>query len=245
MRAITWARRGLSGVVKDHSAFIGSTVSLRTTADEIVLTFDDGPAPPVTEQVADVLAEFGATATFFVLMTRVPDNASILRALVAGGHEVALHGLDHRRLTGRSYSSLLEDLRRGKEELEDLSGTPVRWFRPPYGAQGLRSWSAVRAAGLEPVMWNRSTRDSADLPEATRLSSATLDAARGDIVLAHDGFASLQDNVDDGPAPDIDRPRFIRKILDHYERLGLSACSLGDALHSGTPVRRAWFSTAL
>lgn len=245
MTALAVVRRSLATAVKRHSGLIGSTVAVATPAPEIVLTFDDGPVPLVTEQLAAVLSEAGATATFFVLMTRAPGHRSLLEDLVRQGHEVALHGMDHRRLTGRSYGSLVEELRRGKGDLEDLTGAPVRWFRPPYGAQGSRAWLAARRNGLEPVLWNRSTRDSAHVDDAERLRAATDGASAGDILLAHDGFASLKDGVDDGPEPDVDRPDLLRAVLSEYRQLGLGGRSVSDALLRGTPVRRAWFSSVL
>ncbi len=245
MTALAVVRRSLASVVKQNSAVIGSTVSVSTTAPEIVLTFDDGPAPPVTEHLAAVLAEFDATATFFVLMTRATRHRSVLEDLVSRGHEVALHGLDHRRLTGRPYRALVDEIHGAKADLEDLTGAPVRWFRPPYGAQGSRAWLAARRTGLEPVMWNRSSRDSAHVDDSERFRAATAGASAGDILLAHDGFASGADGVDDGPEPDIDRPGLLGRVLREYQRQGLAGRSMSEALHRGTPLRRAWFSTVL
>jgi len=243
--ALAVVRRSVVTAVRQHSGVIGSMVAISTPAPEIVLTFDDGPVPLVTEQLTAVLSDAGATATFFVLMTRAAGHGSLLEDLVRQGHEVALHGMDHRRLTGRSYGSVLDELRRGKGDLEDLTGAPVRWFRPPYGAQGPRAWLAARRNGLEPVLWNRSTRDSAHVEDAERLRAATAGASAGDILLAHDGFASLKDGVDDGPEPDVDRPDLLRRVLREYRHLGLEGRSVSDALRQGTPVRRAWFSTVL
>ena len=64
-----------------------------------VLTYDDGPTPGVTDRLLPILAEAGATATFFVLLTRVRAHPSMVAELLAAGHEVALHGIDHVDLT--------------------------------------------------------------------------------------------------------------------------------------------------
>ena len=48
-----------------HPGAYGSVVSVETTEQEVVLTYDDGPSPD-TRAVLDVLAESGASATFFV-----------------------------------------------------------------------------------------------------------------------------------------------------------------------------------
>ena len=46
-------------------------VGLRRPSGSFVLTYDDGPTPGITDRLLPVLAEAGATATFFVLLTRV------------------------------------------------------------------------------------------------------------------------------------------------------------------------------
>ena len=71
---------------------------VRTRSPEIVLTFDDGPRPGSTDEVLDVLREHRATATFFVLGNRAAGNPELIRRIVREGHELALHGPDHRAL---------------------------------------------------------------------------------------------------------------------------------------------------
>jgi peptidoglycan/xylan/chitin deacetylase (PgdA/CDA1 family) len=58
------ARRGAG-------TLLGSAVEVRTDAPHVVLTFDDGPEPGGTDRVLSALAAAGASATFFVLLTRV------------------------------------------------------------------------------------------------------------------------------------------------------------------------------
>ena len=58
----------------------------------LFLTYDDGPNPTATRQLLDVLAEQGATATFFVIPEHVTEEtAPIVRRAVDQGHAVAMH----------------------------------------------------------------------------------------------------------------------------------------------------------
>ncbi|MEO7235452.1 MAG: polysaccharide deacetylase family protein, partial [Lapillicoccus sp.] len=114
-----------------------------TTAPSLVLTFDDGPDPANTPRVLEVLRDRGASATFFVLMTRVRREPRLLAELMAAGHEVGLHGPDHRVLTQFSSREVRRRTEEARRELEDVTGTAVRWFRPPYGAQTPATWVGV------------------------------------------------------------------------------------------------------
>ena len=137
----------------------GDSVVSVTDATAAVLTYDDGPTPGVTDRLLPVLAEAGATATFFVLLTRVRREPGLLREVLAAGHEIGLHGPDHQRLTTLPPASLPARFRESRAELEDLAGVPVSWSRPPYGAQDRASWAAAREAGLTPVLWSVTCRD--------------------------------------------------------------------------------------
>jgi peptidoglycan/xylan/chitin deacetylase (PgdA/CDA1 family) len=220
---------------------VGTVREVVTAQAHLVLTYDDGPDPAATPGVLASLAEFGATATFFVLVGRARTHRGLLEETLAAGHEIALHGIDHTRLTAYSASEVRRRTRDGRHELEDLTGRPVRWFRAPYGALLPPHWAAVRSAGLKPVGWGPTPGDWRSLPES-RLAAEALDGcSAGGILLAHDGFAGPSDGVDDGPPPAIDRGKLASLMLAGLRDRGLSGRSLGSALTDGRTRSWAWF----
>nr|WP_269778552.1 polysaccharide deacetylase family protein [Microlunatus antarcticus] len=235
------------------AAPLGSVEAVRTAAPEIVLTFDDGPDPVGTPAVLDALAAHGATATFFVLMTRVRRHPELLARVRREGHEIGLHGVDHQRLTRFSGAEVRARTAAARAELEALTGEPLRWFRPPYGAQIPATWLAVRRTGLMPVLWGPTTWDWRDLPQDDRVAKALQGARAGAVVLGHDAFAgasdgaggSAEDGSDDGGQslvePDVDRFDLVDRVLTAYGEVGLRGRSLGDALVQGRVVRAARF----
>ena len=237
---------GLKHALRRAGSSVGSVEAVRTAEPEIVLTFDDGPDPVGTPAVLDALAAHGATATFFVLLTRVRRHPGLVERARREGHEIALHGVDHQPLPRFSYADARTRTAAAARELEALTGTTVRWFRPPYGAQTPRSWLAVRRAGLVPVLWGPTTWDWRDLAQDDRVAKAQEGARAGAVVLAHDAFAGATDGaVDDGHglrAPDVDRFDLVDRVLQTYAASGLRGRSLGDALQHGSLVRSARFS---
>jgi len=217
-----------------------SVVAVPAATSSVVLTYDDGPTPGVTDLLLPVLAEAGATATFFVLLGRVRANLPLLHEVSAAGHEIGLHGLDHLRLTSLPADAHPARFRDGKAELEDLAGVPVRWSRPPDGAQDPASWRAAREAGLQPVMWSITCQDWETHPFDVYLAELRSTDPAGRIVLLHDGFADQGDGVDDGPPPSLDRVALTSGVLDEIAAAGLSGTSLARALGSGEPEQRPW-----
>ncbi|WP_417554618.1 polysaccharide deacetylase family protein [Microbacterium sp.] len=225
------AARGLSPLFR-------SVVGVHTRLSQVVLTLDDGPDPEWTPRILDLLADRGATATFFVLLTRTRQYPELLRRIVAEGHEVALHGADHRRLTSYSGTAAEKMLRDSRAELEQYTGARVRWYRPPYGALSMVVWLAARRAGLTPVLWTTSVLDGRDAPHAQRLMRATRDIRPGAIILAHDSRAGEQDGVSDPVIAPIDRVALLAEVIDEYDRRGLRPVSLAQALRTGRTRQR-------
>ena len=226
--------------VRRRASVIGSVTE--TTSRSLVLTFDDGPDPAQTPLVLEALRENAATATFFVLLTRSVRHTALLREVQAAGHEIALHGPDHRPLTSFSHREAVSRTLRARGDLEDLVGERVRWFRPPYGSQSPSTWLAARRAGLYPVLWSGTTWDWKDVTPEARMDKALEGGREGGILLAHDGFAGSEDGVDDGPPPLEDRAALITQLLPRLSERGVCAVSLGRALGEARPVRTAQFS---
>jgi peptidoglycan/xylan/chitin deacetylase (PgdA/CDA1 family) len=238
-------RRVLRGAAVPLGSVVGSVHAVRTSEPEIVLTFDDGPDPVGTPAVLEALAAHGATATFFVLLTRARRHPDLVERVCREGHEVGLHGVDHQPLPAFTYAEARARTASAARELEGLTGAPVRWFRPPYGAQTPLSWLATRRAGLVPVLWGPTTWDWRDLPQADRVRKAQEGAAAGAVVLAHDAFAGLADGAPEERSrlvePVLDRFDLVDRVLTAYAARGLRARSLRDALERGSPSRVARF----
>lgn len=229
-------------LARPASRVLGTAWRVRTDAPQIALTFDDGPVRAVTPRILDVLSETDAHATFFVLMTRASPDPGLVRDLQAAGQEIGLHGPDHRSLRRFTAPQVRERTRRAREELEEITATPVRWFRPPYGAQSPAGWAAVRSLGLEPVLWSATTWDWKNVPQAERVDKALSGCSAGSILLAHDGFADRVDGVDDGPQPEVDKPDLLARVLVGLDERGLRATSVSDLLDTGRFDRRMSFS---
>jgi len=215
---------------------VGESVVGVETRAAVVLTYDDGPTPGITDRLLATLDEHHATATFFALLTRVRRDPGLLREVLASGHEVGLHGLDHRRLTTTPRHALRGWVRDGRRELEDVTARPVRWFRAPYGAQSRASWRAAVAEGMVPVHWSVVCRDWLTLPLDDHLAEVRGRPLAGEVVLLHDGFADATDGSYDGRRPELDRPALTRSVLREAASQGLVGSSLGAAA-SGAALR--------
>jgi peptidoglycan/xylan/chitin deacetylase (PgdA/CDA1 family) len=69
--------------------------SLPLEDKEVVLTFDDGPMPPYTNRVLDVLAEHCVKANYFLVGRMARGYPDLARRILAEGHTVGTHSENH------------------------------------------------------------------------------------------------------------------------------------------------------
>ncbi len=89
-----------------------------------------------------ILAAFdqaGVRGTFFTLGWIADRHPAVVRAIVAGGHELASHGYGHARADGQTPEEFRQDVRRAKQVLEDLGGVAVAGYRAPTFSIGPRN----------------------------------------------------------------------------------------------------------
>jgi peptidoglycan/xylan/chitin deacetylase (PgdA/CDA1 family) len=135
--------------------------SLRGLGDpaSLALTFDDGPDPAGTPAVLQALDRLRWPATFFLLGQQVRRDRGLCREIARRGHEIALHGDDHRYLIARPPRAAYEDMARGRDTVEEATGTAPIWWRPPYGVLSGPALVAARRLGLRPMIWTSWGRD--------------------------------------------------------------------------------------
>lgn len=143
------------------SASIRSGVYVRAFCREktdrkvVYLTFDDGPHPPETERVLDVLRERGARATFFLIGSKVSGNEAVLRRMLEEGHALGLHTYSHAgTFPLLSFDKMLADVNEGKRAVESVAGKKISLFRPPFGVTNPTIAKVIRALGLHTVGWD-------------------------------------------------------------------------------------------
>ena len=164
----------------------------------IALTFDDGPSPSYTPSILAILKQHAARATFFELGICAVGHQDLVRAVVAGGHEIAVHSWNHPQLTKLGSAQVQDDLRRCLELFHKIVGPdlPLHWMRPPYGATNASVRASIEAVGLKQILWNVDTNDWRR-PGASVIYQRLMNGARdGAVVLMHDGGGPREGTVE-------------------------------------------------
>ena len=160
----------------------------RGAGDGIALTFDDGPHPEFTPRLLDALNAAGTTATFFVVGERAARHRDILQRIADDGHEIGNHTWSHSEPRETSARKLIDEVRRTRDLIEDVTSRECRLFRPPKGELTLRKLLALRREQQTIVLWNQDTKDyrMSEASDEIVAWCRSYQPAFGDIVLMHD-----------------------------------------------------------
>ena len=135
----------------------------------LVLTIDDGDASSM--RAAEILAEVGAVATFFVTRNRCLHKAayireSDIRELRRRGFSLGTHGVTHEKLTFMPEEQCIQELRDGKAWLEQVLGEQVRYTAAPGG---FVNRLVLRHAAEQGYVLTATCKEWMNLPESIRL----------------------------------------------------------------------------
>jgi peptidoglycan/xylan/chitin deacetylase (PgdA/CDA1 family) len=154
----------------------------------VALTFDDGPSR-WTPLVLDLLREYEARATFFVIGARVREHPDLVRRIVAEGHELGSHTVTHPRLTEIEEDEVRREIQGGQDAVEEVLGETPRLFRAPGFHADARELAIVEELGLEAVFAHVDPQDWRPERDSHTIFGLVLkDLREGVIVDLHDGF---------------------------------------------------------
>lgn len=152
----------------------------------VYLTFDDGPHQH-TRRILNILNEYGAKATFFVVGRNAKHQPHLIRAIVDEGHDVGNHSYSHPNLHKLSGADARFQVEQTQTVLANILGdhvSQVRWWRAPYGNY------VPMKVGMTHMLWSIDTHDYLK-PHPIAMMDKVLDRVRHkSVVLMHDHSAS-------------------------------------------------------
>lgn len=164
-----------------------------TDAPVIAMTFDDGPYTKVTNRIVDVLLEYGAGATFFVVGSRIDTYSDTLKRVYESGFEVASHTWSHKNLNKLSEEEILKELSDTVEKLNTYVPVGDVLLRPPYGSAN----ETVRAlAGTSLINWSLDSQDWKSRDADAIIAHVLATVKDGDIILMHDLYECTAEAVE-------------------------------------------------
>ncbi len=153
----------------------------------LYLTFDDGPHEQCTPKVLDLLMQHQAQSTFFVVAEALQKHCSVGRSIVAQGHGIGNHSLDHtyhRFFLNDRF--LMKWVTRARDIIEQSLQVQTIGFRSPLGIRTPHLGIALRKLHYPLVHWNQRFFDTQRGLPRTAIIGKISRFRSGDILLLHD-----------------------------------------------------------
>ena len=196
----------------------------QSLTDKVVyLTFDDGPSQKVTQEILDILNQYGIKATFFVQGRNVAKHPEVLKQIYDAGHTIGNHSYSHNyTVIYESEDSFWQDVNQCQEIIYQHIGVYPKVFRFPGGsnsASNLNSEAFVKnistemiEKGMQYFDWNIDSGDAAS-------KSATVDVIRTNamVQLAKKKNAIVLFHDTDAKAATV---KALPQIIDYYLAMG-------------------------
>ena len=166
-----------------------------TSEREVWLTIDDGPSAAHTTQILDLLKQFNARATFFVIGEKAEQYPHLVTEILAHGHTLANHTHTHPRFwfwcagAGR----IRREIDRCAETLRTTPERPANYFRAPAGMKNMFVHPALARRGLGLVGWTVRGLDSVKSDAAAVAERIEKRVRPGAIVVLHEGLRAETD----------------------------------------------------
>ena len=166
-----------------------NVIRLDTEQRLVALTFDDGPHPPYTDRLLDVLAKHKVKATFFMIGNRIEKHPQTVHRVIVEGHQIGNHSYSHPVLGFRLPARIRREIERTDSLLRQLGAAGEIAFRAPMLTRFLPvAWFLAKAdrAHISCNVWSWDWTTQNPDRIAQRVLKKT---GPGSIIVLHDGKA--------------------------------------------------------
>lgn len=192
----------------------------------IALTFDDGPWNNTTSAILDLLEQYNAKATFFVIGNQVEGHEDLLKREAQLGCQVCTHTWDHSQdnLGSLTASQQIKEVEDGYAAIAKALGEePKHIIRAPGGNFNgdtiTNLWDIVDAE----IGWDVDTEDW-KAPGSDAILNMIMSASSGNVILMHDGGGDRPQTVE-----------ALRQALPQLIEQGYKFVTIDELLAYGLP----------
>jgi peptidoglycan-N-acetylglucosamine deacetylase len=178
---------GLWGVYSPNSRVFGPVIGRGPREPVVFLTFDDGPNPPVTERILEILQREAVPATFFMVGRHVERYPSTAEAVARYRQEIGNHTYSHRKLHLAGPIQTATEIGRAHQAIMGVTGVAPRCFRAPHGYRGPFVAGSVAKYHYQLFGWTLGVWDSACPGVENIRARVRRGLEPGAILLLHDG----------------------------------------------------------
>ena len=136
------------------SVYFGNTLRrvpvyrVATEEKKVALTFDAAWGADKTEGIMNILKEYEADATFFLVGFWMESYADMTKAIAQNGFEIGSHSNTHPHMSRLETADVISELTVSVSKIKGLTDQEVKLFRAPFGEYNDRVIEGAESLGL-------------------------------------------------------------------------------------------------
>ena len=188
-----------------------------TEQKQVAISFDAAWGADKTEEIIEVLKEYNATATFFLVGFWVDKYPEMVKAIDEAGLEIGTHSNTHPDMAKLDYSTVKSELEISMNKITSLINKEIKVFRPPYGSYNNTLLTTCDELGLKAIQWDVDSLDWKGLSAGEVTNRVMQKAKNGSIILMHNNADHVIDST--------------RLTLDWLTKSGYKVTSVGELIY--------------
>lgn len=199
------------------------TYFVETQQPVVALTIDDGPDEKSTSEILDLLKQYNAHATFFLIASRILGNERVVERAVAEKHELANHLMEDQASIMLTPAEFEQQFGQAHRLLSKFDR--VTWFRPGSGWYDAHMLATVQKRRYQTALGSVYPFD-AHIPSAWFAASYILwNVEPGSVIILHD-YGSRGERT----------ATVLAKILPELKRRGYQVVTMSELVDYALPV---------
>lgn len=190
---------------------------VETTEKKVAITFDAAWSAEDTDEIIEILNEYNAKATIFVLGTWVDDNPEAVKKFFEAGHEIANHSDTHKLFSKVSREEVIKEIEECNKKIEVITGEKVKLLRAPSGDYDNKSIEIAESMNMKMIQWSVDSLDWKKLSVDEMYSRVVTKTENGSILLFHNGVENT--------------PEALRKILEKLKKDGYEFVTVSELIY--------------
>lgn len=216
----------LAGVSRQYESRTAANTQTRkipiycvnTPEKKIALTFDAAWGAEDTQTLLDILAQYNAKATVFVVGDWARKYPDAVKAFYKAGHSIGNHSDSHKAYSKLSLEEITADIQACNEAIKQCTGQTPKLLRAPSGDYTNDVLTAAEGLSMYTIQWSVDSLDWQGLEVEEMVKRVTGAAENGSIILFHNDVKNT--------------PEALRQILATLSEKGYSFVTVEELIYT-------------
>ncbi|RQW23634.1 polysaccharide deacetylase family sporulation protein PdaB [Bacillus sp. C1-1] len=153
---------------------------------KVALTFNISWGEHNVSPIVDILEQENVEhATFFLLASWAETYPNLVKEIADAGYTIGSHGYQYKNYTSLNEDQVVQDMRRSKQVLEEITGEVPTLLRPPNGAFSKQTLQLAEEQNLDIIHWSINSYDYENPGTEAIIKNSTDQTGSGDVLLFH------------------------------------------------------------